>query len=231
MSEFKGYIDSILNNILTDSKSRKDMADEIEDHLKLSKLEYMNKGYSENEAIGMAIKNFGKIEDIKVKYATAFSHFNKIIRILAGILFIPYMLIFIKVFLLNQQGNNYYSPIRINLVPFKSILYYLLNYHNLNYDIWFNNLFGLVIAFIPFGFLIPIIINKIKKLRNVIVVSASFSFIVEALQLITRNGVADIDDIILNVIGSILGYILLLLIVKSELFLKKVISNLKIAEN
>lgn len=231
MNEFKDYIDSILDDILIDSKNKKDMADEIEDHLKLSKQEYMIKGYSENEAIEMAIKSFGKTKDIKAKYATTFNHFNKIIRVFVGILFVTYMLLFVQVFLISHTAGIPYWSVRINLVPFKSILHYLFNYHNLNYDIWFNNLFGLVIAFIPFGFLVPIMLNKIKRLRDVIAISASFSFIVEALQLITRHGVADIDDIILSVVGSILGYTLLMLTVKSALHLKKMVTNLKIVKN
>lgn len=229
MSEFKEYIDSILNGIVMDSKGRKDMEDEIEDHLKLLKQEFMIKGCSEKEAIEMAVKNFGSAKDIKAKYAFAFSRFNMIIRLSAAILFVPYILLFIKLSFFSYFSSL--EPNSINLVPLKSISHYLFNYSSLNYNTWFNNLFGMVIAFIPFGFLIPIMHNRIRKLRDVIIASISFAALVEVLQYITKRGIADIDDIILSAIGSILGYILLTLIVKSASLIKKGLSSIKTAGN
>lgn len=235
MNEFKDYIDSIINDIAIDSKSKKDIADEIDDHLKLSKQEYINKGYSQKEAIGMAIKSFGEVKKIKSKYTQNFNPFYKIIRILATILFIPYMLLFIKFSFFSFFSHlSLFSHLgkynSINLIPLKSISHYLFNYPSFNFSTWFSNLFGMVIAFIPFGFLIPIMYNRIKRIRDVIIASILLSMLTEVLQHITKRGVADIDDIILSTIGSILGYILLKLIMKFMLRLKKAALNIKIVE-
>lgn len=225
MSEFKKYIGSILDDVILDAKSRKDIADEIEDHLNLTKEELIGKGYTENEAVSMAINSFGEVKKIKNKYALTLNPFSRIIRKSAGILFVPYVLLIIKLAFFNLYSQFGYRFSSINPVPLKSIAHYLFNFHRYNFDIWFNNLFGIMIAFIPFGFLIPIIHNRTRRIRDVIIVTIAFSALVEALQYITRRGSADIDDIILSTVGGIIGFIILKLFVKFILLLKKSVSN------
>lgn len=89
----------------------------------------------------------------------------------------------------------------------------------------------MVIAFIPFGFLLPVIHNKIKNSFHIIIATLSFSVLVEVLQHITSRGVADIDDVISSVLGSLIGYSLLKIMLKVILILKKSFSNQKIIEN
>jgi len=231
MSEFKKYINSILNNLVIDSKSKQDIADEIEDHLILLKQEYMCKGYSEKEATELAVKRFGEANKIKHIYGNTFSSFNKIIRILAAILFVPYMLLFIyKAFFywVSYAGGEWQS---INLVPFKTMSFYLSSYNNINYHDWFQATFGMIIAFIPFGFLISIISTRIKRVYDIALIAFIFSLIVEILQYILKTGVSDIDDVIMATLGSILGYSILKLLLKFVIFLKKVVSKLKIVES
>lgn len=219
MSEFKNYIDSILNDVVIDSNSRKDIIDEIEDHLKLSKQEYINKGYSEKVSIEMAIRSFGEVKKIKSKYIITFSPFNTAIKILAAILFVGYILLFIKLSFL----NTFSKFTSINFIPFQSISQYLFNYNSFKRVTWFTNFLGMIIAFIPFGFIIPIIHNRINRVNKIIILSIALSFLTEVLQHITKRGVADIDDIILNTVGGILGYVLLKLVLKFMLLLKNTV--------
>jgi glycopeptide antibiotics resistance protein len=233
MNEFNNYINSILSGTTTDSKKRGDIADEVEDHLKLLKQEYIDKGYTEEEAIEMAMKSFGEVKDLRNKYTLAVNPFNKYIRIIATILFVPYMLLLIKMSFLSAFSSVVirFGIGSINVVPFKSIVHYIFNYQNLNYDIWFNNLFGMVIAFIPFGLLIPILYNRIKRSFDIIFASALMSMCFEVFQFITNRGIADIDDIILNTLGGILGFTFLKAMVKLVSFLNKKISDRKIVED
>ncbi|WP_160672226.1 VanZ family protein [Clostridium sp. C8-1-8] len=227
MNGFRDYINDILKDILTDSSSKKDIADEIEDHLNMLKQEFISQGFSESEAVEMAIKNFGEIKKIKKNYANTYNTFSRTTSILAAILFTMYMLMFIQVSFLRYKGEVTFDT--INLVPFKSIYFYLTNFNHINNSTWFSALFGPVIAFIPFGFLIPVIVNKIKNANSIALVSLAFAIFTEVLQHITKLGVADIDDVMSAIIGSLVGYALLKLMVKIILTIKKLVSNLKLA--
>ncbi|QAA32440.1 VanZ family protein [Clostridium manihotivorum] len=227
MHEFRDYINDILKDIFTDSNSKKDIADEIEDHLNMLKQEFITKGFSEREAAKMAIKNFGEIKKIKKNYANTYNAFSRTTSILAATLFTMYMLMFIQVSFLRYRGLANFDT--INLVPFKSIYFYLTNFNHINNSTWFSALFGPMIAFIPFGFLLPVIINKLKSVNIIVLISLAFATFIEVLQHITKLGVADIDDVMSAIIGSLFGYALLKLMVKLILNLKKLVSNLKLA--
>lgn len=65
-----------------------------------------------------------------------------------------------------------------------------------------------ILLFIPFGFLIPIIWKKRWNLWKIMLLGLAVSFCVEIVQLITRLGFADVDDLMNNTVGSGLGYLL-----------------------
>ena len=89
----------------------------------------------------------------------------------------------------------------INLVPFSEILRY-----EVGSKLFAYNVIGNIILFIPFGFIIGEYI-KPKKIWPVLITTLLTSGIVEFVQL-ERGRSFDIDDIILNVVGSIIGYLL-----------------------
>ena len=62
----------------------------------------------------------------------------------------------------------------------------------------------------PFGFLIPRLRDKSTNLFLAGLFSLELSFAVELLQLIFKLGCFDVDDLLLNTIGGILGYLLYL---------------------
>lgn len=73
------------------------------------------------------------------------------------------------------------------------------------------NIVGNVVCFMPFGFLLPTI-SKSKIVKNVVGVffcTVLFTTAIETIQLVTKVGAFDIDDIILNTIGGILGYLVM----------------------
>ena len=69
------------------------------------------------------------------------------------------------------------------------------------------NLLGNVVVFMPFGFLVPILGRKKRKFWFTALASFELSLSVECIQLITKTGCFDVDDIFLNTIGGILGYL------------------------
>lgn len=96
----------------------------------------------------------------------------------------------------NEQGGIK----NINVVPFKSILPYL---RNITEPYAFKNIMGNILAFLPLGFFIS---NKFpKKVIKPIITCFVIIFVIEYAQLVFKIGFFDVDDILLNMAGSILG--------------------------
>lgn len=86
-----------------------------------------------------------------------------------------------------------------NFIPFKEMFRYQL-FSNL----FFKNVVGNMIMFLPYGFFISYFL-KINKAKVVLVLSVIASLTIEITQLIIGR-VFDVDDILLNVVGAIIGY-------------------------
>lgn len=80
MDIFRNYISVILNGVHMREEERRDFEDEILDHLNMLKKEYMEQGYSEEEATGQAIQKFGETEDINKKYKKTFSPYHRMLQ-------------------------------------------------------------------------------------------------------------------------------------------------------
>lgn len=77
----------------------------------------------------------------------------------------------------------------------------------MNDNIRVINLLGNIGVFIPIGLAAPIIFRKMDPFKSALVSAAGFSLIIEILQGITGQGVMDIDDLILNLCGGLVGYL------------------------
>ncbi|MBO0959294.1 VanZ family protein [Neobacillus sp. MM2021_6] len=93
-----------------------------------------------------------------------------------------------------------------NFVPLKTIYFYLF-LADINLNIRIVNLAGNIIGFAPFGFILPLLAKKFQKFSAVTVATFFLSLTFELLQLVFEFGSFDVDDLILNTIGGMLGYI------------------------
>lgn len=105
------------------------------------------------------------------------------------------------------RGPDVNSEPRYNLIPFQEIRRYWIYWEVIGLKTVCLNLLGNVIGFIPLGFLLPIVCSGIKKSWIVIYQGMVISIIVECLQLFLRVGSFDVDDVILNTIGTAIGYV------------------------
>ena len=100
----------------------------------------------------------------------------------------------------------------INLRPFYTIRNYLnivLHYPNASiFPHCMINLVGNVVMFVPAGWLLPRIFKPMRKFPVFFLTCLLGILIVEVLQLLTLLGSFDVDDIILNLIGMVTGFIL-----------------------
>ncbi len=102
-------------------------------------------------------------------------------------------------------GRETHTTYLYNLTPFSTINHYITT-DNFSPGQRLLNVVGNIVAFIPFGLLIPLVF-KAKLLRTVFIFLLGL-FILESLQLITKRGVFDVDDFFLNTLGALMGYIL-----------------------
>lgn len=97
-------------------------------------------------------------------------------------------------------------PFRINVIPFVN----LFDYPALR-DILIN-VIGNTTMFIPIGVVWPIVFKKLDTHKKVILAGMGFSLCIEILQLPFYDRVSDVDDLILNSLGFLLGYMFYLLV-------------------
>ena len=111
--------------------------------------------------------------------------------------FIIYILCLFQVVTFNVDvtwsGNNF--------IPFKEIFRY-----SFGSRLFFKNVLGNMIMFLPFGLFISYYLQN-KKPHLTIVLATIASFSIEFVQLLIGR-VFDIDDIILNIMGGYLGYLI-----------------------
>ncbi len=93
-----------------------------------------------------------------------------------------------------------------NLLPLKTIRKYtdsITMFHA------FVNLFGNILPFVPFGTLFPMCFKNRAGFLKTVLIGAGFILACEILQDLTMTGYFDIDDIILNTSGIVLGRVIL----------------------
>ena len=112
-----------------------------------------------------------------------------------NLLFIVYILLLFE--LLTGTENN--SGTGINLVPFSEIFRYPVGSKMFIY-----NTLGNILLFVPYGYFVTRYING-KSLYQIFIISFVTSLTVEILQ-VKLGRSFDVDDIILNVIGGMIGY-------------------------
>ncbi|MBQ3010569.1 MAG: VanZ family protein [Oscillospiraceae bacterium] len=87
-----------------------------------------------------------------------------------------------------------FIPELINLIPFSNeidIVAYALN----------------IVLFVPLGLLAPMIWQKSDKLTNILGVGLGFTLLIEVSQLLNFRS-TDVDDVILNVLGAAVGFVI-----------------------
>ena len=70
------------------------------------------------------------------------------------------------------------------------------------------NLIGNFVMFIPLGYFLPAVWKKLQKLWKTVLTGAGIIVLVEVAQLLSLRGYCDVDDLILNVCGIAVGYVL-----------------------
>lgn len=130
----------------------------------------------------------------------------KIFICISTFVFIIYLSCLIYLTLFAEEYGRGFVQRGINIAPLKTVMLYLTSpYNNTNNTIM--NIAGNIVAFMPMGFLLPIS-TRFKNFTKVIIIVLIATICIETLQYIIGAGVADIDDVILNTLGGVMGYII-----------------------
>lgn len=125
--------------------------------------------------------------------------------------FIGYMILLVYFLFFSEEygRTTHFLNYQYNFVPFREISRFVKYRDVVGLDAFLVNIVGNVVVFMPFGFFIPgIQRKKFGPVRNFFRITAFgffFSLAVESIQLVSKVGCFDVDDLILNTVGVALG--------------------------
>ena len=90
-----------------------------------------------------------------------------------------------------------------NGIPFHTIAIY---WHNLGSWFWMRNALGNIGLLLPLGLLGPIALPALDRWWRIALLALAYSAAIEISQLWIPDRSADIDDVIVNVVGALLGF-------------------------
>jgi len=132
---------------------------------------------------------------------------NSLLRIAATVLLFIYLcFLFWRLFFYAYDNihRSQFSEMKYNIVPFKSLVEMVTSLKKYGFIAWGYNLFGNIVVFIPLGFLLLYVIDN--KFQKIMLISFCIILFAELMQLVSRLGIFDVDDIILNLLGCLVGY-------------------------
>ena len=108
-------------------------------------------------------------------------------------------------------GPDYWQQVQqnMNLEPFHTIK---LFWNVLDWEEYRSlaviNLGGNIIMLIPLGFFLPVLWKSLQKWWKTWMMTLGIMLAVEVAQLFTLRGSFDVDDLILNLLGAAIGYLI-----------------------
>ena len=146
---------------------------------------------------------------------------KKTVSNILTICFICYLMLLVYfLFFSERYGRDQaYSDYQYNFQLFREIKRYFAYRGQIGRELFLINVVGNVVAFMPFGFLFPVLYREQRGkkthqghyLRSGLFVTFTgflLSFSVETIQLVTKVGCFDVDDLALNTFGVFCGYVI-----------------------
>lgn len=144
----------------------------------------------------------------RVNYYKKNKPINRIREIFINLFFIYFLiLVNLTLFKYGDLMIDFDNRFYINYIPLvETIKMFNNNFTDIHTALY--NVIGNILLFIPLGFGIPLFFNKKNKLFKIILYGFTASLFIESIQIFTPNNFTDIDDIIFNTFGSVLGFLI-----------------------
>lgn len=131
----------------------------------------------------------------------------KMIEILLFIIYLVLLVYFL--FFAESMGRKISDrEYSYNLILFKEITRFIKYRNELGMTAVFTNIIGNIICFIPLGCMLPILSVKVRKLLLAVLICFEVSIVIELIQLIFKVGSFDVDDMVLNTLGGLIGFLI-----------------------
>jgi glycopeptide antibiotics resistance protein len=142
---------------------------------------------------------------------------NKITRAVLWGLFVVYCGILVWMLYLSRDYRGGYTFGEYisrfsNFIPFKTVFHYakIASTGSLEFiGLFLWNIMGNLVMLLPLGAVLPCLFRRIDRFWKVVITVTVTIILIELAQLILRVGVIDIDDLILNLSGAMIGYAIL----------------------
>ena len=147
------------------------------------------------------------------------NYFDKVVdkelmnKITYGIILILYLIMILNLTiflrpmkLINIENfNNLFKYGGFNIIPFKTIINYIINYKKFSFYFLCVNIIGNIAVFMPLQYFLMKVLGRLNY-KKYLIIDVLMIIIIEFIQLITNCGVFDVDDIFLNVFGMSIVY-------------------------
>ena len=132
------------------------------------------------------------------------------VRFVCWALFVAYMILLAYFLLFAEEygrGTFGSGTFHYNLKPFREISRCVFHWETLGLPYVLLNLLGNVVGFMPFGFFLALLSWRERRMLMILLLSLELSLFIEVIQLFTGLGSFDVDDLMLNTLGGLLGYL------------------------
>jgi len=118
----------------------------------------------------------------------------------AVLILLLYLLVVLYATLFSRQGTDHASG---NQAVLFSSVSWALEAHSIQP---LGQVFANILLFVPLGLLFPMVHSKFRLWSYALLNGAMLSVLIETVQLVTGLGTCDIDDILANTLGALVGY-------------------------
>ena len=133
---------------------------------------------------------------------------KKLIKFFCLVCFLIYLIILIYLLIFYEEYDRTMAnrSYRYNLIPFAEIRRFWVYRKQIGISQVISNLAGNVVGFLPFGMLLPAFSRRFRSAGLIAFLSFDVSLCVELIQLTFKVGIFDVDDIMMNTLGGLIGY-------------------------
>ena len=114
--------------------------------------------------------------------------------------FLTYLICVLFITLMPQDGDTE-AEAKANLIPFFSVIYAVNSGHTTAMYLIVLN----IIMFVPMGVLLPCVFKKAAPFFTTALLSLAAALTIEVIQIFLPGRAFDIDDVLFNAIGAVLG--------------------------
>lgn len=129
---------------------------------------------------------------------------------MGGLLLVLYLglLVYFLLFSRSFGRDTGFHEYRYNLIPFREIVRFYTYWKQVGLVSALLNLVGNLAGFVPLGFLLPQVLRSMRSWKQTVKTGFFMTLGLEFCQLILHAGIFDVDDILLNTAGTLIGYLI-----------------------